>query len=80
LCCNPRVTGRIAAWNADGVDADMGLQFVNTIKFCFRKRIDDSSTSLGINGQIKCVANAQVKGCVYKTGFIGLESARCIPV
>jgi hypothetical protein len=56
----------------------MGLQFVDAIKFCFRKRFDDSSTSLGINAQIKCVANAQ--GCFYKKGFIGLERTRCIPV
>jgi len=62
------------------VDVDMGLQFVGAIKFCFRKRIDDSGTSLGINAQIKCVANAQVKGCCYKEGFIGLERTRCIPV
>jgi hypothetical protein len=58
LCWRPRVTGRIAAWNADAVDGDMGLQFVDAIKFCFRKRFDDSSISLGINAQIKCVANA----------------------
>jgi hypothetical protein len=36
--------------------------------------------SLGIDAQIKCVANAQVKGCRYKKGFIGLERTRCIPV
>jgi hypothetical protein len=38
------------------------------------------STSLGINAQIKLIANAQVKGCCYKKGFIGLERTRCIPV
>jgi len=43
----PRVTGRIAAWNADAVDADMGPKFGDAIKFCFRKRFDDSSPSLG---------------------------------
>jgi hypothetical protein len=59
---SPPGCGHIAAWNADAIEADMGLQFIDAIKFCFKKRFDDSSRSLGINAQIKCVANAQARG------------------